>query len=104
MARDFVTVGYVTSVSTTPGVFKDDKKEIRYDARIFQEQKQWKESDKVNSDLTLGHRVSIIANEYVCSHTSQIRYVIIHGVSWKVTNIVIQRPRVILTIGGVYNG
>ena len=58
----------------------------------------------MNDDVVLNNRIEIIADQYAYQHFFAIRYVRWMGVLWKVTNVEVKSPRLILTIGGVYNG
>lgn len=59
---------------------------------------------QVNSDVRLGNLISIIANPFVLENYSNIRYVLWRGVRWSVTNVTVESPRLVLRLGGVYNG
>ena len=48
--------------------------------------------------------ISVIADAYVNKNIQSIRYVEFMGAKWKVKSISVHRPRLELTIGGVYNG
>ena len=45
-----------------------------------------------------------MADPYAYDHFFAIKYVKWMGAYWKVTNVEVQRPRLKLTVGGVYNG
>lgn len=62
------------------------------------------EGDKINNDITYGGTISIIAPTSINRIIHQIRYVVIWGVKWKVTGVKFQHPRIVLSLGGVYNG
>lgn len=62
------------------------------------------DNNQVNDNIVMNDRISIVADPYINSNFLSIRYVIYMGVKWKVTNIDSQSPRLILTLGGVYNG
>jgi hypothetical protein len=59
---------------------------------------------KVNDDLSVNNSISIVADEYANEHFFAIRYVAWAGTLWTVTNVEVQSPRLLLTLGGVYNG
>ncbi len=66
--------------------------------------KQVETGDKVNSDFSLGNSFSIVADQYATEHYSNIKYLWWEGARWTVTSVTVQRPRLILETGGVYNG
>lgn len=58
----------------------------------------------VNDNVTISNQISIIADEFANDNLYSIRYVVFHGKKWKITNVDVQRPRFIITIGGLYHG
>lgn len=104
MAKFYGNIGYVQSVESAPGVWTDEVNEREYYGDVIRESKQWVSANKVNDDLTIHNRISIIADDFANNNFSAMRYVIWNGVYWKVNNIEIQLPRLILGLGGVYNG
>jgi hypothetical protein len=54
--------------------------------------------------FAVGNSISIVGNEYALEHYLSIRYVEWAGELWTVANVEIQRPRLILRLGEVYNG
>lgn len=61
-------------------------------------------NEKVNDDLVLGSRISIISDIYMQQHWPSVKYVIWNDVAWKVTSVDVGFPRITLNLGGVYNG
>lgn len=104
MAKFHGNIGYSTSVETAPGVWADQINEREYYGDVIKESKQWTSADKVNDNLVINNRISITADDFAYSNFSGMKYVIWAGVYWKVSSIEIQRPRLILSLGGVYNG
>lgn len=104
MAKFHGIVAYVTSEETTTGVWTEVVSERDYYGDVLREAKQWTRSENLNDNLILNNRISIIADDFAYQNLSVMRYVKYGGVSWKITNIEVQRPRLILTLGGVYNG
>ena len=58
----------------------------------------------VNSDLVLQNRFSIIADTFAMENVGYIRWLLWHGTKWKVNSVNIKGRRIILYVGGVYNG
>ena len=104
MAKFGGKVGYVSLTETSPGVWTDTATEHEYFGDVLREQKNWSESNQVNDNLTVSHRISIVADNFAFENLQTMRYVIWSGAYWKVRSVEIQRPRIILTLGGVYNG
>lgn len=104
MAKFSGKIGYSQRVESAPGVWIDQITEREYYGDVIRESKQWVTSGQVNDNLTINHRISVVSDDFANQNFSAMRYVIWVGVYWKISNIEIQRPRLILTIGGVYNG
>ena len=58
----------------------------------------------INDDIRINVQISIVSDDYINKHMHSIKYVEFEGSLWKVTAVEPLRPRMILTIGGVYNG
>ena len=61
-------------------------------------------SDQMLDNLTINNEISILADAYANENFHAMRYVVFMGTKWKITNITVEAPRLLLTIGGVYNG
>lgn len=61
-------------------------------------------SSSVNPNLTLSNTISVVASTYALENYQAIRYVVWRGARWIVTSVEVRRPRLILTLGEVYNG
>lgn len=104
VSKFYGVVGYVTQSETSPGVWDDTAVERTYRGDILQNTRRWQQVEKVNDDLTVSNKISIMADPYSYANLANIKYVNWLGTNWKITDIEILRPRLILTIGGVYNG
>jgi len=105
MAKFHGIIGYVKSEEseTAPGAYKDVITERPCSGDILRNTKRWESGEKVNDNLTIDNRFSIITDEFAISNIHFMRYLKIMGSSWKILSFEIQRPRIILTVGGVYN-
>lgn len=104
MARFFGRVGYGEQSETSPGVWGDIITEYSYYGDVIRDTRQLRAADKVNDDLSVQNTISIMADEYANDHFFAIRYVEWAGVLWTVTQVEVQRPRLLLSLGEVYNG
>lgn len=104
MAKFHGKIGYATSVETAPGVWSDQVTEREYTGDVLRESKQWTRGEQVNDNLTVSNRLSIIADDFANTNIPGMKYVLWVGAYWKITSVEVQRPRLILTLGGVYNG
>ena len=104
MAKFSGTLGFVTVESDSLGTFEEVITEISYTGDILRSSRRWDENQRVLSDLTIENRFSIIADSFAIDNTPNMRYLTYAGTRWKITAFEIQRPRIILSVGGVYNG
>ena len=104
MAKFYGPVGYVITNERRPGVYVEEPVEYAYVGDFIKVVSSWRNASGINDDISLHNRVSIVADSFAYEHFSQLRYVVINDVAWKVTQIEVSTPRLILTIGGVYNG
>jgi hypothetical protein len=104
MTRFSGKVGYGATVETAPGVHEDVITELPYFGDVVRNSLKFREGESVNNDLSVSNSISIVADEYANGHFFNIRYVIWAGAYWVVSNIEPRYPRLILELGGVYNG
>lgn len=106
MARFFDVVGYGDSVETPPnsGVWEDVITEVEYYGDVIRDTRKLENGESVNDDITVNNSISIIADDFANQHFFKIKYVKWRGVLWTVTSVEVKSPRLILSLGGVYNG
>jgi len=104
MARFFGPIGFVQTVETEPGIWEEQVSEINYVGDVIRNTKRYEPGMSINDNLALNNLISVVADSFAISNLGNMRYVGWSGTNWKITNVEIQRPRLILTIGGVYNG
>lgn len=106
MPKFFGKVGYGESVEKPEGsgIWVDDIREISYYGDVVRDTRNISPSESVNDDLTVGNSISIVADAFAFEHFFKMKYVEWSGVLWKVSEVEVQRPRLILRLGGVYNG
>lgn len=104
MSKYFGLIGYITQKEISPGVWNDEVIERSYRGDILQNIRRWQPSEYKNDNLVISNQISIIADPFAYENFSTIRYVTWMGVRWKVESIEIQRPRLFLMLGEVYNG
>ena len=105
MAKTRAQVGYCIPTQSEPGVWDDKVVSVEYAADITRLNTRWStNTDSTNDNITCNSQISFIADAYAYQYFCYIKYVGYLGVKWKVTNVEVQHPRIILTLGGVYNG
>ena len=104
MAKFYGEIGYGESVESAPGVWKDEITERKYYGDVVRNTRKLLEGEKVNNDLSVGNSISIVADAYANEHFFAIRYIRWAGALWTVSEVEVQSPRLLLRLGGVYNG
>lgn len=107
MARFHGEVGYASDTVEEPadsGKFVEVMVEYPYFGDAPRNIRNLIPGEKVNEDLNLSNTISIMADQYAFEHFEKIKYVRWNGRLWTVTTVEVQRPRLILSFGGVYNG
>lgn len=97
-------IGFVEHVETKPGVWEESVVEREYHGDILSVSKRWESSDNLNDNLNISNRISIVADPYAYQHFHAIRYLEIYDSKWLVNTVEIKTPRLVLSVGGVYNG
>lgn len=104
MAKFSGMVGYATSSEKTPGVWIESMIEKRYYGDVIRNTRRLESKDRINDDVEINNSIGIVGDAYAWGNIFAMRYVTWMGAKWKITNVEVQRPRLILTIGGVWNG
>lgn len=106
MTRFHDIVGYGNSVESPPesGVWEDEIVEYIYTGDVKRNTKRNDVGDTVLPDISVQNTISIVADAYAFDHFAKIKYVRWLGVLWTVTSVEPKSPRLILTLGSVYNG
>lgn len=107
MAKWHGNVGYVTTAESKdePGVWNPETVERHYYGDVYRNSRKITNSENgTNVNINISNQVSIVADPFAYENFHKIRYAEFMGALWDVTDIEVQRPRLIMTLGGVYNG
>lgn len=104
MAKFYGKIGYAKTVQTTPGVWDETIIEKEYYGDLIRNTSRYQQtSSTTNDDISISNNISIVADPYASENFQHMRYVEFMGAKWKISNVEIQYPRIILSIGGLYN-
>ncbi|MBO5906215.1 MAG: hypothetical protein J6Q84_07345 [Kiritimatiellae bacterium] len=104
MAKFFGPIGYAVLKETKPGVWKEVITERDHRGDVIQWTRRSESSGDINDNINITNEISIVADPFANENVKSIRYVKFMGANWKVSSVRVQYPRLILTIGGLYNG
>lgn len=104
MAKFYGVIGFAEMVETTPGVYNEEITTRNYYGDLLRNNRRMQPGDQINDGINISNQISIIADPYINKNFHTIRYVEFMGAKWKVSDVDVQYPRLILSLGGLYNG
>ena len=104
MGKFFGAIGYAETIETSPGIWEETITERNYKGDVTHLSRRLENGEHLNSNVNVNHSISIVADAYAYENVLSMRYATWLGARWKITDVEVQRPRLILTLGGVYNG
>lgn len=104
MAKWFGKIGFNAGTKeTASSVYTEDIKEREYYGDLIRNTRRLQTTDKVNDDIEISNELSIVADPYAMENFHMMRYAEFMGAKWKISSVEVQYPRLLLTLGGVYN-
>ena len=97
-------IGYGETVKTKPGVWEEVITERTYYGDVLRNSRRYQTANQLNDNLNISNEFSIVADPFARDNFHSMLYIEFMGTKWKITNVEVQYPRLILTIGGVWNG
>jgi len=104
MARFYGAIGYGISEESAPGVWIQKITERKYFGDVVKDMNRVRDGENLNPNIVTDNRFSIVADPYAYENFHLMRYVEWNGTKWGIVSVEVQRPRLILTVGGIYNG
>lgn len=104
MAKFYGKVGYIKSVEVRPGVWDNQVTERSYYGDVTRNTSRFQSTGEVIDDVNISNNISIVADPYANENFHYMRYVEFMGAKCKITNVEVKYPRIVLSLGGVYNG
>lgn len=103
MAKFCGMIGYIQTAEIQPGIWDEQVTERKYFGDVTRNTSRYQSNGTPNDDINISNIVSVVADPYANENFQHIRYVVYMGTKWKVVNVEVQYPRLVLTLGGVYN-
>lgn len=103
MPKFYGKIGFADMVETTPGVWEEMIIERKYYGEVVRNTRKLVASDHLNDNISINNEISILADPYAKQNFHSMRYVEFLGTTWEITSVEVQYPRLILSLGGVYN-
>ena len=103
MAKFYGQIGFAETVEVEPGLWEEQIVEHSYYGDLTRNSSRYQTSTGVNDNIVISNNISIIADPYASENFQHMRYATYMDAKWKITNVDVQYPRIILTLGGKYN-
>ena len=103
MAKFCGVIGYAITRETEPGIYVEEIVENDYYGDVIKNTRRLREAAKVNDDINISNQISIVADPFANNNFHAMRYIMFMGAKWKIIEVEVQYPRLILSIGGLYN-
>ena len=102
--RFYGEIGYAPTEIDDYGVARTKLIKRNYYGNVLDLGSRWKETENLHDDITVSHRISVLADPFAIENFPYIKYVKWLGTKWSVKAVSVEYPRLILSLGGVYNG
>ena len=104
MPKFFGAIGYATVVETKPGVYEERITERAYYGEVVRNIRNLQSANQLNDNVNISNEISIVADPFANENFHSMRYAQFMGAKWKINSVEVKYPRLILQLGGVYNG
>lgn len=104
MAKYFGKIGFATLTEIKPGVWKEIITEREYYGDVIRNTRRLQNANQLNDDINISNEISIVADPFARENFHSMRWIEFMGTKWKVSSVDVQYPRLVLTVGGIYNG
>lgn len=103
MAKWFGKIGFSETKETKPGVWEEIITVREYYGDVTRNTRRFQSSENLNDNMVVSNDISIVADPYAIQNFHSIRYIEFMGTKWKIDNVEVSYPRLILTLGEIYN-
>ena len=103
MSRWYGKIGFSIQEETSPGIWNEVVEEKNYYGDLTNRSRRWQQGQDLIDDVTITNELTITTDPYIIENLTNIKYVVIMGIKWKISNITLSAPRLTLSLGGIYN-
>ena len=103
MSRWDGQIGFSVQEETSPGIWNEVVEEKNYYGDLSNRSRRWQQGQDLIDDITITNELTITTDPYIIENLTNIKYVVIMGIKWKISNITLSAPRLTLSLGGIYN-
>lgn len=103
MSKCSGVIGYALAGETQPGVWTEGVTEKKYIGDIVKDNRRIVDQGEINGSINISNNISIVSNRFMLEKMSFMRYLTLNKSKWKISSVEIKPPRIIITLGGLYN-
>lgn len=104
MAKWYGQIGFAVTEETAPDVWTERMIERSYYGDVLRNTRTSNGSSQINEGFNISNQISFVADPYARENLYRMKYVTFMGTKWKVNDIEVQYPRLLLSLGGLWNG
>lgn len=99
-------IGYGESSETLPntGTWEDVITEFPYRGDVLRDTRRSEEGEKIHEDISVNNSISVVGDAKANADFRKMKYVRWRGVNWTIDTVEVRPPRLLLTLGDVWNG
>lgn len=96
---------WLGDIEIEPGIWEPNIIERHYVGEVTRNYRKFDQvADKQNDDLTVNNQFSVLSDLYLRENLTSMKYILWNGVRWKINTFELKYPRIVMEIGGLYNG
>ena len=97
-------IGFKEDVEVSPRVWRPTVVPRKFFGDVLNPSWREQQGDKINADLHVSNKLSVVADPYLQNNFHKIAYVEFGGAKWTVSDVVKDpdRPRLTLSLGPLY--
>lgn len=103
MAKYSGKIGFAHITGDDESVYTENYVERKVYGELIRNNRRLTGNDKINPDIAITNRITVVADPYSLQNYMRIRYATFRGVKWKVEDVEVAYPRLILSLGGQYH-
>lgn len=100
-------IGFSSSAEyteTAPGIWEDVITERKYYGDVTKDFRKANRGDKIISDIQISNLFSIVADPFAFENFQYMKYLKYMGYAWTIESVEVQYPRLLISVGGRWNG
>lgn len=98
-------IGFSITAETPPGsgVYRSSITERSYHGEVYRDSRRWAKAEGLNDDLLISNQISLVSDVFALENLPHMRYITMYKQKWCITDIEVNYPRIVITMGGLYH-